>query len=252
MQTTRVVILAARGGMGKTCAAAGIALACAARGHRTALIDLDLTARALDACLGCEDRVIYDLGDLLDGGRDVMGVAIPLADRLWLIPGAYRADMTPEASCLEDICRQITEGVHADVLVVDTASSSDPATRALAARADYVPVVSTPHPRAIGATASMAAHLPQRGIENAYLLINRLPLTRSGCDLRGMIDTTALPLLGVIPAHEDMDRRLLLSEATTVRDSLAIAFSNIAARLTGDAVPLLDGVIKDRRAYLSV
>ncbi len=251
MPIRRITILSARGGMGKTTVAAGIARA-AARLCRVALVDLDFGTRAMDACLGCEDRVVYDLGDLLAERRDISGVVLRPEDNLFYIPGAYCPGTRPEPDRMTAVLDAIRRETDAQLLILDTSSVTDPLAEWAAGYADTALVVTTPAQRAILSAASLAEQLRQWEIAEPRLVINRLSLVPCATDLRRVIDTVALPLVGLIPEGEMMEQILLDSTAFSMNHSISTAFSNIAARLLGEAVPLLSEVTPHRRAVLAV
>ncbi len=249
MQRRILTLVAARGGQGRTSVAAGIALAAAARGCRTVLVDMDMGARSLDACLGCEDRVVYDLGDLLAGRRDVSGVALSITERLWLIPGVYHASPLTREGWAETLLASAADMLAAELVVADTSAVADPVTQACVACADEVLLVTACTPRALDASASFAAQLSDAG-RPARLLLNRVVLTE-GADIRSAIDTVGIPLIGIVPEEERMEASLASPDHSLPSGTFA-AFSNIAARLAGGEIPLLAGVAAHRRAFLSV
>ncbi len=247
MKTHRLVILAARGGVGKTSIAAGIARAAAARGRETILVDADSTARSLEGCFACEDRVVYDLGDFLSG-RDAAGVVVPLVPHLGLIPAAYRTPTVEGRAAAEEICTRLEREIGADLIILDTTAASEPLTLAFAEAVDTVIVVTDPAPRSVSAVANLAEHLLTGGVRDVRLVLNRFSPAPTGCDVRGVIDAATLPLIGIVPEIHGMDAHLAKGEG----DAGTLAFANLAARLSGVSVPLLTGVCEHRRAVLAV
>ena len=62
-----LVIVVGSGGVGKTTATANLAVALAARGQRVVAIDADIGLRNLDMVMGLENRIVYDLVDVVEG-----------------------------------------------------------------------------------------------------------------------------------------------------------------------------------------
>ncbi len=56
-----------KGGVGKTTATANIGVALAAAGYRVVCIDGDIGLRNLDVVMGLENRIVYDLVDVVEG-----------------------------------------------------------------------------------------------------------------------------------------------------------------------------------------
>ncbi len=235
-----VTVLAARGGSGKTSTAAGIALAAARRGERTVLIDFDMSAPSLDTLLGVEDRVVYDLGDLLGGGRDVDGVVMPLSAGLSFIPGAFCPRDT--AAEVEAVVKRVVDVLRPTRLIFDTSTVSDPVLRQLVGLSAHVLAVSVPEERSLRAVGALVPRLRSWGEGETRLLLNRFS---EGVDLRGAVDAATLPLIGLVPDRSPLS--VLDTEDVTAR-----AYDNIAARLAGEHVPLLTGVAADRRRALVV
>ncbi len=251
MTEKTVTFLSARGGMGKSTVAAGVALAAAHNGMRVTLIDFDLSERSLDTLLGCEDQVVYDLGDLIAGRRDIMGVVLSLYGGLRFIPGAFCTDVNLDEAGLASLLRKVRDVTQADMVFIDTASTSDPVARLLSRLSETLVVVSTPDEIPLVSTASLAARLAEHGRRDARMLLNRVPLTDGAQDIRFAVDTACLPLVGLVPAAELRTQRASLT-APDEASSLTRAYSNIATRLAGGHAPLLTGVTDDRRTLLSI
>ena len=63
----KILVSSLKGGIGKSTVALGIAAALADRGKRVLLLDCDDGNRCLDLMMGIEDRVLYDLSDVMEG-----------------------------------------------------------------------------------------------------------------------------------------------------------------------------------------
>ncbi len=61
------VITSGKGGVGKTTLTANIASAISAEGYKTLVIDMDVGLRNLDVVMGLENRIVYNLVDVLEG-----------------------------------------------------------------------------------------------------------------------------------------------------------------------------------------
>ncbi len=246
MHTHRLMITAARGGVGKSTIAAGISLALAARGARVVLVDLDLSERSLDMLLGCEDRVVYDLGDLLAGRREVTGVSLPLLDfaGCYLIPGVFHLSGVPSRDSLVACLSQIEAELRPDIVVLDTSSPADPSVAAGAAFSDLTLAVTQTDPLSLRSLGALSPALISWGARDVRFLVNRFPCTTASTDLRALIDLLRIPLFGLIPE----DAHLSLDPAS----AFLRACSNLALRLRGENIPLLAGLVRDRRQILCV
>ena len=91
-----VTITSGKGGVGKTTTTANIGVALARLGKKTVVIDADIGLRNLDVVMGLENRIVYDLVDVVEGRcrlRQAMIKHKQFPD-LYLIPAAQTRDKT--------------------------------------------------------------------------------------------------------------------------------------------------------------
>ncbi len=246
MACKRLVLCSARGGSGKSSLAVGIAKALARGGKRVCLLDLDTVSPSLDLLLGCEDRVVYTLGDLITLVTSPVGVAICPSDTegLFFIPGAFRLNRAPTKAELERVLSSIERTLDTDFLVLDTASPACPIFAASVQLAQTALLVMCPDPLGVRSATSLLETLLGSRIPDIRLIVNLFSLDAPP-DLRDIVDTTRRRLVGVVPKIQDFSIALL-------QEAWLCAVSNIAARLSGDNPPLLHGVLteKERRRIL--
>ena len=85
-----IVVTSGKGGVGKTTSSANIGTGLAATGKRVVLIDTDIGLRNLDVVMGLENRIVYNLVDVIEGNCRIKQALI--RDRrypsLYLLPSA--------------------------------------------------------------------------------------------------------------------------------------------------------------------
>lgn len=249
MAHRRIFITSSKGGVGKSTVCANLAYAFASKGKRTLVIDLDLSNRSLDMLFGCDDAVLYDLGDLIDGTCSPRDAIIRRGRSLYVIPGYAVCEKTPTVEAFERALSRAERCARADVTLIDTSGSADGSARLAAAVASTALIVSNESAISLRAAESSAVLLGARAPHlSRYLVINRfhMSLFKSGTAPlpSEMIDRTRLPIIGIVPHSDHMAReqeygRLVYDSAA--RDNCKAAFSNVARRLLGEQVPLLDG-----------
>ena len=91
-----IVVTSGKGGVGKTTSAANIGTGLARLGYKVVLIDTDIGLRNLDVVMGLENRIVYNLVDVVEGNCRIRQALI--RDRrystLYLMPSAQTRDKT--------------------------------------------------------------------------------------------------------------------------------------------------------------
>ena len=62
-----IVITSGKGGVGKTTTSANVGTGLAVLGKRVVLVDTDIGLRNLDVVMGLENRIVYNLVDVVEG-----------------------------------------------------------------------------------------------------------------------------------------------------------------------------------------
>lgn len=248
MKYRRVLITSSKGGVGKSTVTANLARAFAALGKRTLVIDFDLSNRSLDMLFGCEDRVLYDLGDLIDGTADTKEVVLQRNRNLYFVPGYALCRTPPAKAAFERALSKLEKATRAEIVLIDTSGSADASAHIASKLCDAAIVISTESAVSIRAAESSAALLQEAGIQKQWLVINRFRTSLFRRDdtatVSEIIDRTRLSILGLVP-HSDylaseQEAGRLIAEAH-YRDNCRDAFRNIAKRFLGEQIPLFDG-----------
>lgn len=247
MTATVVTISSGKGGVGKTTAVANIAVALAARGKAVVCVDSDIGLRNLDVVLGLENRIVYDLVDVVEGRCRLRQAMIrdKRLENLFLIPAAQTRDKSAVSpSDMVRLCDELRPDV--DWVLIDSPAGIERGFRNAIAPADKVIVVTNPEISAVRDADRVIGLLDAEGKGPASLIINRVnpALVRRGDMLavEDVLDLLAVDLLGVVPEDENV---LIASNkgqplALDGKAKAGLAFQNIARRLLGEQVPFLD------------
>jgi septum site-determining protein MinD len=242
-----ITITSGKGGVGKTTATANVSAALAMQGKQVVAIDADIGLRNLDVVMGLENRIVYDLVHVVEGTcrlRQAM-VKDKRLEGLFLIPAAQSRDKTainPED--MITICEQLRPDF--DFILIDSPAGIEQGFKNAVAPADQVLIITTPEVSAVRDADRIIGLVEANEKGPARLIVNRLrpDLIHRGdmLDTSDVIDVLAIDLLGVVPE----DERIIVSTnqgvpAVMENNSRAgQAFRNIAGRLAGQEIPLMD------------
>jgi septum site-determining protein MinD len=247
MSATVITITSGKGGVGKTTATANIGAALADMGQRVACIDADIGLRNLDVVLGLENRIVYDLVDAVEG-RCRLNQAM-IKDKhipnLYLIPSAQTRDKTAVSpSDMIRICDELRPDL--DWIIVDSPAGIERGFKNAIAPADQVIVITNPEVSAVRDADRIIGIVEAEEKGTPKLLLNRLDpeMVKQNNMLSAddVVDLLAIHLLGIIP--EDKAVLISTNQGTPIalnNKSLAgQAYQNIARRIMGEEIPLLD------------
>ena len=241
-----IVITSGKGGVGKTITTANIGIGLSKLGKRVVVIDTDLGLRNLDVVLGVENRIVYNLVDVIEG-KCRLKQALITDQRfpdLFLLPSAQTKDKT---SVSPEQMKKMIEEIKSefDYILLDCPAGIEQGFQNAIAAAEHAIVITTPEVSAIRDADRIIGLLENSGIRNNHLIINRLriEMVKKG-DMMSVDDVTeilAIDLLGVIPDDEHVVIATNQGEPVVGEDSLAgQSFVDICKRLTGEDIPIND------------
>lgn len=241
-----IVITSGKGGVGKTTTSANIGTALALLGKKVCLVDTDIGLRNLDVVMGLENRIIYDLCDVADG-RCRLNQALVKDKRfeeLYMLPAAQTRDknsVSPEQ--VKDIILELKKDF--EYVIIDCPAGIEQGFKNAVAGADQAIVVTTPENAAVRDADRVIGLLESSHIQSPKLVVNRIRnnMVKSGdmLDIDGILQVLNIDLIGIVPDDELVIKAANSGEPTVMNpDSLAaIAYRNIARRILGDTVPLM-------------
>ena len=246
-----IVITSGKGGVGKTTTTANIGAALADKGHKVLLIDTDIGLRNLDVVMGLENRIVYDLIDVIEGRCRVSQALIKdkRCPNLVLLPAAQIRDKNDvNTDQMKELIFSLKESF--DYILIDCPAGIEQGFKNAIAAADEAIVVTTPEVSATRDADRIIGLLEAAGIKNPRLVINRLRIDmvkdKNMLGVEDILEILAVKLLGVVPDDENVVISTNKGEPLVYKgDSLAAkAFKNIASRIEGVEVPLLDLDVK--------
>ena len=236
-----IVVTSGKGGVGKTTVTANLGSALALMGRKVLVIDMDIGLRNLDVVLGVENRVVYDIVDVLEGKCRLKQAFVrdKRIDGLMMLPASQTRDKSDisETQMIEllDELKKIF-----DFILLDCPAGIEQGFRNSIAGAEEAIIVTMPEVSAVRDADRVAGLLAGNGIAPPWLVINRLRknLVRKG-DMLDVSDTTeilGLKLLGVVPDDEMVVRSTNMGEPTVINNDSAAAkaFKEMSLRLLGE------------------
>ena len=145
-----IVVTSGKGGVGKTTTSANVGTGLAAMGKKVVLIDTDIGLRNLDVVMGLENRIVYNLVDVVEGKCRIKQALIKdkRYPSLYLMPSAQTKDksaVNPEqmVKMIEQLRSQF------DFIILDCPAGIEQGFKNAIAGADRALVVTTPEVSAI-------------------------------------------------------------------------------------------------------
>ncbi len=251
-----IVITSGKGGVGKTTTSANIGTALALSGNSVCLVDTDIGLRNLDVIMGLENRIIYDLVDVVEERCKLKQALIKdkRFNSLSLLPAAQTKDksaVTPEQM------KKVIEDLKADFdyVIIDCPAGIEQGYKNAVAGADKAIVVTTPEISSVRDADRIIGLLEQEEIESPKLIINRIRnhMMNNGdmLDIDEITSVLAIELLGIVMDDEEVIKHSNKGEPIALHPNYkpSIAYRNIARRIKGESVPLMS--IEERKGMFS-
>ena len=241
-----IVITSGKGGVGKTTTTANIGTGLAMLGKKVILIDTDIGLRNLDVVMGLENRIVYNLVDVVEGNCRVAQAAIKDKKHpgLYLLPSAQTRDknsVTPEQ--MKKLVEELRE--EYDYVLLDCPAGIEQGFKNAIAGADRALVVTTPEVSAVRDADRIIGLLEANEINKVELVVNRLriDMVKRGDMLscEDVLEILSINLIGVVPDDENIIVSTNNGVPLVGDNSMAgKAYMNICHRILGEEVPYLD------------
>lgn len=241
-----IVITSGKGGVGKTTSTANIGTGLAKLGKSVVMIDTDIGLRNLDVVMGLENRIVYNLVDVVEGNCRMKQALIKdkRYSNLCLLPSAQTRDKT--AVNPEQMKKLIEElRPEFDYILLDCPAGIEQGFKNAIAAADRALIVTTPEVSAIRDADRIIGLLEANDIHRINLIVNRLrmDMVKRGdmMSIEDVIDILAIDLIGAVPDDEHIVIATNQGEPLAGDSSLAgTAYMNICKRILGEEVPLMN------------
>ena len=245
-----IVITSGKGGVGKTTSTANIGTGLAKLGKKVALVDTDIGLRNLVVVMGLENRIVYNIVDVIEGNCRLKQALIrdKRYPNLFLLPSAQTRDKTSvSAEQIKKLSEELKE--QFDYILMDCPAGIEQGFKNAIAGADRALVVTTPEVSAVRDADRIIGLLEANEMEQIHLIVNRLrpDMVKRGdmMSSEDVVEILAIDLIGVIPDDENIVISTNQGEPLVGTDALAgQAYMNVCRRIEGEEVPYVDLFVK--------
>lgn len=249
-----ITITSGKGGVGKSTATANIAVGLAQMGQKVVAVDFDIGLRNLDMILGLENRIVYDVIDVMEGNCKLAQALIQdkRTPNLHFLPASQSKDKNIlDKSKVQNLIEELKKSF--DYILLDSPAGIEGGFEHSIFWADRVLVVVTPEvssvrdsDRVIG-LINAKSHKASEGIKiPLHLIINRIKpeLVESGkmISTQDVLKTLAIELIGLVPEDDKVVTATNKGEPV-IYDKNSISgecYKRIVARVLGDEVEFVE------------
>lgn len=217
------------------------------KAKKVCLVDMDIGLRNLDVVLGLENRIIYDLVDVVEGRCKIHQALIKdkrFDDLLFLLPAAQTTDKSAvTAEQMKELISDLRPDY--DFILIDSPAGIETGYKNAVAGADRAIVVTTPEISAVRDADRIIGLLEQEEIEPPKLVINRIrtQMMQNGdvMDIDEITSHLSIELLGIIIDDDEVIRSSNNGNPVVMlpNSRASQGYRNIARRLLGESIPLM-------------
>jgi septum site-determining protein MinD len=257
---TVITVTSGKGGVGKSTISGNISVGLANAGKKVVVIDFDIGLRNLDMILGLENRIVYDVIDVMEGKCKLPQALIndKFSKSLYFLPASQTKDKTVlDKDKVKKLIDELREDF--DFVVIDSPAGIEGGFEHAILAVDIALIVSTPEvssvrdaDRVIGIIDAKSLKAQNGEEVEKHIIINRLKpeLVERGdmLAIEDVVNILALPLIGVIPDDENVVSSTNTGEPVIRKKGTRSgdAIKDIVRRLLGEDVPLLPLVAENR------
>lgn len=240
-----IVITSGKGGVGKTTTAANLGSALSLEKKKTVIVDADIGLRNLDCVMGLENRIVYDIVDVVEGTCRLKQALIKdkRFENLYLLPAAQTKDKNAlSEDQMKTLCDNLRESF--DYILIDCPAGIEQGFKNAIAGADRAIVVTNPEVSAVRDADRIIGLLEANEMDDIRLVINRIrqDMVKRG-DMMNREDIEqllAIKLIGLVPDDESIIVSTNKGEPA-VLDPKSLAgksYKEIARRVMGEEIEI--------------
>ncbi len=257
MDTRIIVVTSGKGGVGKTTVTANLSARMAMEGFKVVAIDADIGLRNLDVVMGLENRIVFNMVDVIEGSCKLPQALVrdKRVENLYLLPAAQtRTKDAVSKEQMMDLCESLRG--EFDFVFIDSPAGIESGFQNAAVGADEALVVATPEVSSVRDADRIIGLLESFGKRSINLIVNRVrpAMVRSGkmLGVSDVMEILAIGLIGIVPEDDSVVVSTNKGEPLAMANltPAAKAFEKIAGRILGKDIPLQDIDDLDERGFL--
>ena len=235
-----IVFTSGKGGVGKTTTIANIGVGLSQLDKKVVMLDTDMGLRNLDVVMGLEDKINYNLLDLLENRCRLNQALIrdKRFENLYIIPASLKnIPLEKYQKAFEILINHLN--MEFDYILIDCPAGIDQGFRFATSVADRAILLTTPHVSAIKDASRVLQLLHGTRISKIELIINeydeRLVKKKYMLSKEDISELFDIPILGTIP-H---DERIIVSQnrgipVITMRSKATRQFMHLSEQMMAE------------------
>lgn len=238
-----IVVTSGKGGVGKSTLVSNLGSELA-KNNRVILIDADLGLKNLDCILGLENRVVFDIEDVIENRADLIQALVndKKRENLYVLPACRNLDVTKvDFKYMEKIVLELQDKF--DYILIDCPAGIERGFFNAINTANEAIVVVSLDISSIRDADKVIGILNQKGINDIKLVINRYnpdKQNNNSLSIEDVNEVLNIPLLGIVYFDENIPNYSNKGEVIIdyEKELVAKCYKNIAKRLQGEDVPI--------------
>ena len=238
-----IVITSGKGGVGKTTTVANLGTALSLENKKTVVVDADIGLRNLDVVMGLENRIVYDIVDVVEGTCKLKQALIKdkRFENLYLLPAAQTRDKNAvSVEQMSQLCEKLKESF--DYIIIDCPAGIEQGFKNAIAGADRAIVVTNPEVSAVRDADRIIGLLEANEISDIKRIRQDMVKRGDMMDKQDIVEILAIDLLGIVPDDESIIISTNKGEPAILdsRSNAGKAYKNIAQRILGNNIPIME------------